>query len=69
MISLFLSNLSFPGERRGVGGIFFDDLEDTDPEKVFGFVKDCADAVIPSYLPLGECLIAPKTRGENVSQY
>lgn len=39
-----------------MGGIFFDDLEDEDPEKVFGFVKDCADAVIPSYLPLGEWL-------------
>ena len=49
------ANLS-SGERRGVGGIFFDDLEDEDSEKVFGFVKDCAEAVIPSYLPLGEYL-------------
>ncbi|KAG0693425.1 Oxygen-dependent coproporphyrinogen-III oxidase [Chionoecetes opilio] len=44
--------VKFRGERRGVGGIFFDDLEDEDPEKVFGFVKDCAEAVIPSFLPL-----------------
>ena len=40
------------GERRGVGGIFFDDLEDNDSNKLFNFVKDCADAVIPSYIPL-----------------
>lgn len=44
--------VKFRGERRGVGGIFFDDLEDNDPEKMFGFVTDCAEAVIPSYLPL-----------------
>lgn len=50
-ISLLLSLI---GERRGVGGIFFDDLEAEDPEEVFGFVKDCAEAVIPSYLPLGK---------------
>ncbi|KAH3728382.1 oxygen-dependent coproporphyrinogen-III oxidase-like [Dreissena polymorpha] len=40
------------GETRGVGGIFFDDLEDGDPEDLFKFVSDCAAAVTPSYLPL-----------------
>ncbi|XP_003389974.2 PREDICTED: oxygen-dependent coproporphyrinogen-III oxidase-like [Amphimedon queenslandica] len=40
------------GERRGVGGIFFDDLDSPDKEKTFQFVRACAEAVIPSYLPL-----------------
>ncbi|XP_076062624.1 oxygen-dependent coproporphyrinogen-III oxidase [Oratosquilla oratoria] len=40
------------GESRGVGGIFFDDLEASDPNDIFGFVKDCAESVIPSYVPL-----------------
>lgn len=38
------------GESRGVGGIFFDDL---DSPSTFNFVKSCAKAVIPSYIPLG----------------
>lgn len=40
------------GERRGVGGIFFDDLDTPDQEKCFSFVTDCANAVLPSYVPL-----------------
>ncbi|KAG8223277.1 hypothetical protein J437_LFUL001554 [Ladona fulva] len=40
------------GERRGVGGIFFDDLDTPSQEKAFAFVTECAKAVIPSYLPL-----------------
>jgi len=39
-------------ERRGVGGIFFDDLEAPSQDKCFEFIKSCAEAVIPSYLPL-----------------
>lgn len=42
------------GERRGVGGIFFDDLHDRPPEALFGFVSDCARAFVPSYLPIVE---------------
>jgi len=37
---------------RGVGGIFFDDLDSPDAEKCFQFVRSCGNAVIPSYLPL-----------------
>ncbi|KAK7020191.1 hypothetical protein SK128_011537 [Halocaridina rubra] len=44
--------VKFRGERRGVGGIFFDDLEANDSSKVYAFVKDCAEAVVPSYIPL-----------------
>ncbi|XP_071800611.1 oxygen-dependent coproporphyrinogen-III oxidase-like isoform X1 [Asterias amurensis] len=40
------------GERRGVGGIFFDDLDTPTQDDVFAFVKECANAVIPSYVPL-----------------
>ncbi|XP_054433324.1 oxygen-dependent coproporphyrinogen-III oxidase, mitochondrial isoform X2 [Pteronotus mesoamericanus] len=40
------------GERRGIGGIFFDDLDSPSKEEVFHFVQSCAQAVIPSYIPL-----------------
>ncbi|BFZ53169.1 Coproporphyrinogen-III oxidase [Savitreella phatthalungensis] len=40
------------GESRGIGGIFFDDLEDKDPEETFSFVRDCADAFLPAYVPI-----------------
>uniref|UniRef100_A0A1Q3F933 coproporphyrinogen oxidase n=1 Tax=Culex tarsalis TaxID=7177 RepID=A0A1Q3F933_CULTA len=39
-------------ECRGVGGIFFDDLDEPDQESAFNFVSSCAHSVIPSYLPL-----------------
>lgn len=39
-------------EARGIGGIFFDDLEEKDPEELFAFVRDCADAFLPAYLPI-----------------
>lgn len=42
------------GERRGVGGIFFDDLHDRDPLALLRFVEECAGAFVPSYLPLVE---------------
>jgi len=37
------------GERRGLGGFFFDDLSDALP-----FVDDCAAALVPAYLPIAE---------------
>lgn len=40
------------GISRGIGGIFFDDLDSPDPEKCFEFVQSCGNAVIPSYLPM-----------------
>jgi coproporphyrinogen III oxidase len=46
-----------PGERRGVGGIFFDDLDTPSQEETFSFVQTCAESVIPSYIPLGELLL------------
>lgn len=41
-------------ESRGVGGIFFDDLHDRDPEDLFAFSKDCAASFVPAYLPIVE---------------
>ena len=40
------------GERRGIGGIFFDDLDSPSKEEVFQFVQSCAQAVVPAYIPL-----------------
>ena len=40
------------GERRGIGGIFFDDLDSPSQEACFNFVKSCAESVVPSYIPL-----------------
>ena len=44
------------GESRGLGGIFFDDLDESekDQEALLSFVTDCADAFLPSYLPILE---------------
>ncbi|XP_072036162.1 oxygen-dependent coproporphyrinogen-III oxidase-like [Amphiura filiformis] len=44
--------IQFRGERRGVGGIFFDDLDTPSQEEAFAFVKECANAVAPCYLPI-----------------
>jgi len=40
------------GETRGLGGIFFDDLNEKEPETLFAFSKECLDSVVPAYLPL-----------------
>lgn len=37
---------------RGIGGIFFDDLDQPNQEEAFNFVKSCANSVIPSYIPI-----------------
>lgn len=42
------------GERRGVGGIFFDDLHDRPPDRLFAFVQACGKAFVPAYVPLVE---------------
>ena len=39
-------------EPRGVGGLFFDDLDEWDFETTFRFVRAVGDAYIPAYLPI-----------------
>ncbi|PHH79199.1 hypothetical protein CDD82_2543 [Ophiocordyceps australis] len=44
------------GECRGIGGIFFDDLDESerDQENTFAFIQDCLRSFLPSYLPILE---------------
>lgn len=48
--------VSHRGETRGVGGIFFDDLDETekDQEALFSFAQSCLNAFLPSYIPIIE---------------
>ncbi|KAL6946376.1 Coproporphyrinogen-III oxidase [Hanseniaspora osmophila] len=39
-------------EMRGIGGIFFDDMDDRDPQEILKIVEDCFDAFLPSYVPI-----------------
>ena len=43
-------------ERRGIGGIFFDDLDDSvaSRESLFAFISDMGKQFLPSYLPIIE---------------
>jgi coproporphyrinogen III oxidase len=45
-------NVKHRGERRGVGGIFFDDLNTCTPEEGFAFVQDAGRSFLRSYLPI-----------------
>ncbi|MCB9830853.1 MAG: oxygen-dependent coproporphyrinogen oxidase [Planctomycetes bacterium] len=40
------------GEARGLGGIFFDNLNDRDPELLFAFSADCAAGIVPAIEPI-----------------
>ena len=40
------------GINRGIGGIFFDDLNTPDQDTCFQFIETCAKAFLPSYLPI-----------------
>lgn len=40
------------GECRGLGGIFFDDLNDREPEKILSFCEDAFKGVVPAYGPI-----------------
>lgn len=41
-------------ERRGVGGIFFDDIRTDDKQECFEFIKDCGDNFLNAYMPILE---------------
>jgi len=40
------------GEARGVGGLFFDDLDEWGFERTFAFLRAVGDAYLPAYLPI-----------------
>ena len=42
------------GEARGVGGLFFDDLNEWDFATCFAFVQGVGDSFLPAYLPIVE---------------
>ncbi|KAK3822823.1 MAG: Coproporphyrinogen III oxidase [Benniella sp.] len=42
------------GERRGIGGIFFDDLDNRPADELFAFVKDCGNSFLRQYVPIVE---------------
>lgn len=46
--------LKHRGETRGVGGLFFDDLNDWGFEKCFAFMRSIGDAYASAYLPIVE---------------
>jgi coproporphyrinogen III oxidase len=41
-------------ETRGLGGIFYDDLNDREPEKLLALAESGLNAVVPAYLPIIE---------------
>eukprot|EP00095_Tigriopus_kingsejongensis_P012349 maker-scaffold198_size266703-snap-gene-1.23 protein:Tk12349 transcript:maker-scaffold198_size266703-snap-gene-1.23-mRNA-1 annotation:"GA17449" len=40
------------GITRGIGGIFFDDLDQPDQSACFQFVTDCTNTIIPIFIPM-----------------
>ncbi|MDN5865745.1 MAG: oxygen-dependent coproporphyrinogen oxidase [Gammaproteobacteria bacterium] len=46
--------LKHRGETRGVGGLFFDDLNEWDFDTCFAFMRSVGDHYLPAYLPIVE---------------
>ena len=46
--------LKHRGEARGIGGLFYDDLNEWGFEKSFAFMRSVGDSFLPAYLPLVE---------------
>ena len=46
--------IKYRDETRGLGGIFFDDQNDRDPETIFEFSKECLNNVVNAYGPIIE---------------
>lgn len=42
------------GESRGIGGIFFDHLNQGNPQELLSLVTSCAEAFLPAYMPIVE---------------
>ncbi|KAF2755189.1 hypothetical protein EJ05DRAFT_125462 [Pseudovirgaria hyperparasitica] len=52
----YFNNKHRGGESRGIGGIFFDDLDEQekDQEQLFAFAQDCLGSFLPGYIPIIE---------------
>ncbi len=46
--------LKHRGEARGIGGLFFDDLNEPDFEQAFAFMRSIGDHYLPAYTPIVE---------------
>ncbi|KAG0346706.1 Coproporphyrinogen-III oxidase [Podila humilis] len=46
--------ISHRGECRGIGGIFFDDLEDKPVDELFSYIQSCGNAFLDQYVPIME---------------
>jgi len=46
--------LKHRGEARGIGGLFFDDLNEPDFEQAFAFMRSVGDHYLPAYMPIVE---------------
>jgi coproporphyrinogen III oxidase len=46
--------IKHPGERRGLGGVFLNNLNDQESEDTFEFCKDAVNHVVPAYGPIIE---------------
>ena len=46
--------LEHRGEPRGIGGLFFDDLDEWGPDRCFDFVRAVAQGYLRAYLPIVE---------------
>jgi coproporphyrinogen III oxidase len=44
--------LKHRNEQRGIGGVFFDDFSELDPDQSFAMMRSVGDALIPAYLPI-----------------
>jgi len=61
--------LKHRGETRGVGGLFFDDLDLGDPETTFAFLRSVGDHYVPAYVPIVERRLGtPYTERERAFQ-
>jgi coproporphyrinogen III oxidase len=63
--------LKHRGETRGVGGLFFDDLNELGFEKSFEFVRAAGDSFLPAYKPIVKKRIAHRfgERQRDFQQY
>ncbi|PYS53755.1 MAG: oxygen-dependent coproporphyrinogen oxidase [Acidobacteria bacterium] len=59
--------LKHRGEMRGIGGVFFDYIQD-DPEKTFAFVCDLGDSFLDAYVPIAKRRVS-ESYGEREREY